>query len=491
MLSKKVKTLAEASKCIKDDETVVLNGFITAGVPNKVYRAVAERYSKELHPKNITLLYSSGIGDKKEDGVNILAKEGLIKKVICGHWNLTPELQRLVIEEKIEGYNLPQGVICQLYRDIAAKRPGLLTTVGLDTFVDPDYGGGKLNNCSKDELVKKIKVDQQEYLFYKAFPIHTAILKGTAADKMGNISIKGEHYPLETLDIAIACKNCGGKVIVQVDELYPNTMFGKEDIALPFFLVDYIVKEENTKVDLKDSKNERKLTVDKQIIVKRAALELKEDDIVNFGIGLPEQIIKGKYEMNKNTGIISTLETGVIGGEPLTGIEFGNAINPITILKSADIFNWYDGGGLNKAFLGMAEVDKYGNVNVSYFSDRIAGAGGFINISQGTLQIIFCGSFSVGAKYILDEGKLTVIKEGKCKFVSNVKQITFNGRKAWLKGKCCLYITERAVFRLCEEGLEIIEIAPGIDLERDILAKLDFDIKVSTKLKNMPIELFQ
>lgn len=487
-------TLSEAVSVISDGDTLALSGFIGAGVPEELYIAVRDAFLAGGRPRDLTLFYSGGQGDSRVRGVNLFAVPGLIRRVICGHWNLAPKLQEMARAEQIEAYNLPQGIITQLFRDISAHRPGTVTKVGMGTFVDPEFGGGRLNKSAGEELVRKITVEGEQYLFYKAIPIQAALLRGTCADAAGNISFADERYRLEALDIALACKNCGGRVIVQVREVDENAVFPADKVGIPHIFVDYIVKNTDAQYhsDTYGAWYEEKsysegAAAARNIIARRAALEIKKGDVINLGIGLPEAIaplLSGAIRRNE---IVCTLETGVIGGLPMSGMNFGMAKDPTMVVDTATLFNFFNGGGLDRAFLGMAECDASGNVNVSSFSDRIAGAGGFIDISQNTGHVVFCGQFAVGVQVRAADGKLEIIKEGKCKIVQEVQQVTF---RAGAKGQECLYITERCVFRLTDGRLELTEIAPGIDLHRDILARIGFALPVSPKLKQMDGRIF-
>lgn len=494
LIKEKQITLAEAAAAIPDGATLALSGFIGAGVPEELYMAVRDAFRKNGHPRDLTLFYSGGQGDRNVRGVNLFAEPGLIRRVICGHWNLAPKLQEMARAEQIEAYNLPQGIITQLFRDICAHRPGTLTKVGLGTFVDPDLGGGRLNARATDELVKKITIEGETYLLYRPIPINAVLLRGTCADAAGNISFSDERYRLETLDLAMACKNCGGKVIVQVKEVCEDAVFPADKVGIPHIFVDHIVK--NTDAEYHShtygSGHQEKEygageAAARDIVARRAALEVRKGDVLNLGIGLPEAMVPYLTDAIVQGKIICTLETGVIGGIPMSGMNFGMAKSPLAVVDTAALFNYYNGGGLSRAFLGMAECDAAGNVNVSSFSSRIAGAGGFIDISQSTKNVVFCGQFAVGVQAEIKDNKVLIRKEGVCKIVKQVQHITFSAN---MGGQNFLYITERCVFHLTENGLELTEIAPGIDLERDILSHIDFPLSVSKELKQMDARIF-
>ncbi|WP_432662498.1 acyl CoA:acetate/3-ketoacid CoA transferase [Wukongibacter baidiensis] len=506
----KVLSAEEAVKLIPDDATVATGGFVGIGVPEEVEIALEKRFNETGSPKNLTLVYAAGQGDGKDRGLNHLGYEGLVRRIIGGHWGLAPKLQKLALENKVEAYNLPQGVIAHLFRDIAAGKPGTITRVGLKTFIDPRLEGGKINDITKNDIVKLIELEGKEYLFYKALPIDVALLRGTYADENGNISMEEEAVTLEALSIAAACKNSGGKVIVQVKKVVKTGSLDPKLIKIPGIYVDTVVvaeKEENhmqtygdqynssfcgnTIVPIDTTKpvplNERK------IIARRGAMELIPNAIVNLGIGVPEVISMVANEEGVGEEMILTVESGPIGGVPAGGMNFGASTNPEAILDQPYQFDFYDGGGLDIAFLGLAQCDKKGNINVSKFGPKIAGCGGFINITQNAKKVVYCGSFTAGGlKVKAADGKLTIEKEGKVKkFLKEVEQITFSGDYAIENDTPIIYITERAVFELSKEGLVLKEIAPGVDLEKDILDLMDFKPIISEELKEMDSRIFK
>ncbi len=511
----KVVTATEAVQHIKNNTTLVTGGFIGSGFAEELAIALEQRFlghdtiSLAGTPTGLTLLFAGGQGDGAERGLNHIAHAGLVKCVIGGHWGLAPKLQKLALNNEIEAYNLPQGVISQLYRDIAAHRPGLITQVGLGTFVDPRKRGGRLNSRSERSLVETIEIGGITYLFYKSFPIHACFLRGTTADEQGNITMEREALTLDSLSIAMATHNSGGIVIVQVERLAKAGSLKSRQVNIPGILVDYIVVVEKPENHwqtfsqpysavysgelLAPTKKPHPTPLDaRKIIARRAALELCAHDIVNLGVGIPELIAEIASEENIVDLMTLTAEPGVVGGQPASGLNFGAAINAQAILDQPYQFDFYDGGGLDIAFLGMAQVDELGNLDVSLFNGHLAGAGGFIGISQNTRRLVFMGTFCAGHLDIqVEGGKLKINHEaGIKKFISSVEQITFNGSQAFVRNQRVLFVTERCVLQLIDGGLELVEIAPGLNLDHDILAMMDFLPTISSSLKLMDSRIF-
>jgi len=507
----KVKVIKadEAAAMIENGSTVATGGFVGCTHPEELTAAVEKHFLETGAPSSLTLVYAAGQGDGKTRGMNHFGHEGMLKRVVGGHWNLAPAMGCLALENKIEAYNFPQGVISQLFREIAAGNPGRLTHVGLKTFVDPRNDGGKLNAKTTEDLVELIELDGREWLLYKAFPVNIGLLRGTSSDSFGNISFENEVISAEALAIAAAVKNCGGKVIVQVERIVDDYSRDPKNIQIPGLYVDAVVISEPARHmqtyaeqfnpnyvrqgDIATLDLPRMEDGPRRYIAKRAFAEIAAGSIVNLGIGLPEGIAQIAMEKGKIEDMTLTVESGPIGGIPASGLSFGASTFPQAIIDQPYMFDFYDGGGLDIAFLGMAESDRCGNVNVSKFSGRIAGIGGFMNITQNAEKVIFTGTFTAGGLEItFNNGKLEIVNEGRFdKFVENVEHITFSGAYAREKKQTVMYITERAVFRLIDSGIELIEIAPGIDLEKDILSHMAFKPAISDNLKIMSSEIFK
>ena len=504
----KVVSAEEAVAIIRSGDMVATSGFVGVGTPDAIFVALEKRFLASAEPKDLGLLFAAAPGDGKDRGLNRLAHPGLIRRAVGGHWSLVPKLGRMAADNLIEAWNLPLGCISQLFREISGRRPGLLSRVGLGTFVDPRRGGGKLNSISMQSLVRVMEIDGQEWLFYEAIPVDVAIIRGTTADPDGNISMEREALILDNLAIAMAAKASKGFVIAQVERLAATDALPARQVVVPGALVDCVVvapqaHHTQTYATAYSPAFSGQLRVpldripslpldQRKIIARRCAMELPMGGVINLGIGVPESVAAVAREENLLEQVTLTAEPGLFGGIPQGGLDFGAALNPSAIIAQNQQFDFYDGGGLDLACLGMAEADAQGNVNVSRFGDRFAGAGGFINITQNARALIFAGAFTAGGLVIkTGDGSLAIVREGRSrKFVTAVEEVTFNGALAAATGQRVLYVTERCVFQLTPAGLALVEVAPGIDAERDILALMDFR-PIMTDLKLMDDRLFR
>ena len=492
MSTKKVLTAAEAASMVKDGDTIVTSGFVAINMPESLNKALENRFLETGSPRDLTFIYAAGQGNRDGSGADHFAHEGMLKRVIAGHYNMAPNLGKLIFENKLEAYNFPQGTISQLFRDIAAHKVGTITHVGMNTFADPRVEGGKLNSVTKEDLVEVINIAGQERLLYKAQKIDVAFIRGSYADERGNVTLEREACTLEATAVAQAVKNSGGKVFVQVERIVSNV--DPRFVKIPGIYVDALViaesPEDHSQCQGSDG-HDHSMTGEfrvplgsldyppmsaKKIMGRRAAMELEPDKVVNLGIGAPEFISMVANEEGIGDYMTLTVEAGPVGGVPQGGNKFGGAINVEAILDQPYQFDFYDGGGVDLAFLGLAECDKSGNINVSKFGPRLAGCGGFINITQNAKKVFFVGTFTAGGlKLHVEDGKLVIDQEGEQKkLIDQVQQITFSGEYAVKTGQPVMYITERAVFELKEEGVCLTEIAPGIDLQTQVLDLMDF-----------------
>jgi propionate CoA-transferase len=488
----KIVTADEAVALIRDGDSVCCSGFVGIGTPDELIMALERRFTGAGEPRDLTLVFAAAPGDGKERGLNRLALPGLVKRAIGGHWALLPKLARMATDNLIEAYNLPLGTMSHLYRDIAAHRPGTLTQVGLGTFVDPRHSGGKINASTIEDLVSTIDIDGKTWLFYKVFPLNVTLIRGTTADPEGNVTMQREALVLDAMEAAMAAHNSNGLVIVQVERIAASGTLDPRAVVVPGIFVDrVVVARPDTHAQTYGTaynpafSGEMKVPLDtmespvldeRKVIARRCAFELPLGGVINLGIGVPEVVAAVAAEERLLSHLTLTAEPGLIGGTPQGGLNFGAAINIDALLHQNQQFDFYDGGGLDLACLGMAEIDRCGNVNVSRFGPRLAGAGGFINISQNARRVVFAGTFTAGGlEVVVENGRLRILSEGsKKKLVESVEQITFNGSLAAQRGQSVLYVTERCVFRRVPEGLELTEIAPGIDIDRDVLAHMDF-----------------
>lgn len=510
----KVITKEEVASLINDNDTVLISGSGGSGSPEVLLKSVMDSYLKNGHPKNLTVSCGISPGNLTDEdvGMNMLAKPGLVGKAICAHLGMGRVFGEAIGKNQFPAFAVPLGVINHLYRAIASHEIGILTHIGLNTFADPRIDGSCANELAKKEepIVSLVSVDGKEALLYRSFPVHVALLKGTFADTDGNISLEHEAVIGEQYNMAIAVHNNGGKVIVQVEEIKERGTLRARDVLIHSSYVDYVVVGEpdlslgeynvpvyrpevtgDQKIPMKDIKirplDERK------ICGRRSAMELHYKDVVNLGVGMPDSVANVAAEEGFADDIYLSVESGPTGGVPIGGIAFGGSINPDSVIPTAEQFDAYNGGSLDIAIVGIAQVDQFGNVNVSKFGTRVTGPGGFINITQSTSKIIFMGTFTAkGLKEEIIDEKLVIREEGTSKkFIKELEQITFSAKNAILNQQSVLYVTERAVFQLTEEGLLLTEIAPGIDLQKDILEQMEFQPLISDSLKIMDERIFK
>lgn len=499
-------TADEAVARIPDGATV---GLIGGGgglcEATLLHERCEARFLETGHPRNLTVVHSLGIGDRDKTGMNRFAHEGMVKRVIGGHWVWSPRMQQLAADNRIEAYVLPGGVAMQLMREIAAGRPGLFTHVGLGTFCDPRQEGGRMNDVAREPIVELAEVGGQEYLRYLPFPVHACLLKGSVADDYGNISLDEEPANVDSAAMAMAVRNSGGVVIVQVRKRVPTGSLGARQVRIPANMVDAIVVDPDQRqcygiihdptISGEAHRPEPLPPMPelspRQVIARRARRELTPRSVVNYGYGIPDEIASLVAAEGAQDQYYQTIEHGTYGGTLLTGNLFGYARNPTCMIDGPSQFDFYSGGGLDIAFLGFGEVDGKGDVNASKLGGLPVGPGGFIDIAQNARKVVFCGTFDArGARLDLAGGGLKIAEHGAVqKLVAKVAQVTFSGEQAVKRGQDVLYVTERAVFTLRKDGMHLIEIAPGIDLQSDVLDRIDFAPKTDA-LTEMDAGLF-
>jgi propionate CoA-transferase len=512
---KKVVDAADAVAVIHAGDTVASAGYAGSGTPDQLFVSLEQRFLESGTPTDLTLVFSTGQGDMKEKGLNRLAHEGLVRRVIGGYFGLSPKIEQLIVDNRIEAYNLPEGVMTQLYRDIGARKPGTLSRVGLGTYVDPRHGGGRMNERTTEDIVSVLKIDGEDVLFFKAFPINVALIRGTTADPDGNITTERESLALENLALAIAARNSGGVVIAQVERVAAEGTLDARNVKVPGILVDCVVLTEpqnhmqtygtqfnpafSGELRLPPERVRPVELSDRKVIARRAVLELAPNSVINVGVGsIPDQVPLIAAEERVQDLLSLAVDSGVIGGVPMSGLDFGTAANYQAVIDHACAFDFIDGGGIDAAFLGFGECDAQGNVNASKFGKRSPGCGGFIDISQNAKKVVFMGTFSSGGLEVaIGEGGVRIVKEGRAaKFVERIGHRTFSADYARHRRQEVLYVTERCVFRLEEGGIALVEVAPGIDVERDVLRKLRFTPLVrnpkpmdAAVFRNAPIRL--
>jgi propionate CoA-transferase len=497
----------EAIRQIPDEATVGLigggGGLVEASM---LHEQVERRFLSTGHPRRLTCIHALGIGDRESRGMNRFAHPGLVRRVIGGHWVWSPRMQQLARDNEIEAYVLPGGVVMQLMREVAAKRPGLITHVGLGTFVDPELEGGRMNAAAQEPLVERISIDGRTYLRYLPIPVDVALLKGSRADAEGNISLEEEPANVDIYAMAAAAHNSGGQVIFQVREQVPAGALPAREVRIPSAIVDVVVVDPEQRqgyelvydpsisgesLDLSYQSPPPEFSV-RLAIARRAQQELQDGAVINFGFGIPDQVASLIASEGSSGRYYQTIEHGTYGGSLLTGNLFGYAKNPTCMIDGPSQFDFYSGGGLDIAFLGFGQIDAQGSVNVSKLGGVTVGPGGFIDIAQNARKVVFCGTFDAkGTRLETGEGRLEVSHPGSIrKLVREVDQVTFSGPQALVQNQEVLYVTERAVFRLTPEGVTLTEVAPGVDLERDVLQQMDFVPRIPDTPKPMEARCF-
>lgn len=504
----KVIGAADAARLVENGHSVVVSGSGGGhAVPEAILAALGARYEAEQAPRDLCLIHVVGIGDRATRGAAHFAKDGMVKRVITSALIDSPVFIDLALENRIEAYTLPQGVLSQIMREIAGGRPGLITKTGLHTFVDPRQRGGRQSDTARDDLVELITIDGEEWLRFKPFPIDVAILRGTTADEDGNVTMEEEAIFGEMLSTAQAAKRNGGIVIVQVKRLAKRGTLPGKAVKIPGILVDHVVvdpDQRQTYATHYDASYAGELRVPlgslrplpfshRKVVARRAAMELRPGDVCNLGAGISTGIAAVAAEEGILERIVLTNEQGFIGGAPLTGPDSGAAQNYDAAVDQCYQFDFYDGGGIDCAFLSFVEVDALGNVNISRFGNTIVGIGGFINISQNARKVVFSGTFTAGGLEVAyTDGEVRIVREGRHpKFVREIEQICYSGPFAAEQGRTAVFVTERVVFQVAKGELEVIEVAPGIDLDKDVLGHMAFRPRISNNLREMDARLFR
>jgi propionate CoA-transferase len=512
-----VITLGEIGALLPDGAVVSVSSSSGLGCPDATLRAIGQHFESHGAPRDLTTLHPIAAGDMYGiDGIDHLAQPGLLKRVIAGSYPSgpssmpSPKIWQLIAENQVEAYNIPSGILYHLHRESAAGRPGVLTTVGLDTFFDPRRQGGKMNDATREDLVRVVEFDGQEWLYMRSIPVDVAIIRATTADELGNLTMEHEGAPLGAYDQALAAHNNGGIVIAQVKRLVAAGSLPIQEVRVPGVLVDYIVvapdqmQTTQTSYDpaisgeiMRPGPSFRLApwNADK-VIARRAALELRAGDAVNLGFGISALVPRILLEEGYPDAVTWVIEQGAVGGVPLLDFQFGCAANAQALIPSPDQFTYFQGGGFDRSLLSFMQVDRFGNVNVSRLAAKphvTAGAGGFIDITARARNLVFSGYFTAGGlELAFEDGELRIVKEGRArKFVADVEHVTFSGRRALAQGQQVIYITERCVLRLEADGLTVVEVAPGVDLERDVLGQSDIPLRVDPSLRLMDARLFR
>lgn len=508
-------TAKEAVRTIKNGDTFGMVGMTLSGSPEEILKEMERSYLEEGGPRDLTFVHAAGISDKV-GGMNRLGHEGMLKRVVGSHWGLAPNMMDIITNNKVEAFCMPLGVLAHLHSTVSRREPGMITKVGLGTFVDPRYEGGKMNDRTKslgEDMVELLEIDGEEYLRYKATKFDHLIIRGTYADELGNISTIDEGCVQELLPAVLATKKFGGKVIVQVRQKIASGSIPPKEVTIPGVFVDYVVVSENPFENHRQSSGwyqddtysgQRKAPAaeldiiplnERKVIGRRAMMQLMPDTVINVGTGIPNDSvgpILAEEEMMND--IMVTVESGIYGGVPAGGMDFGISQNAEALIPVDDQFDFYEGAGVDYTFMGCGELDSHGNINATKMGNIAPGSGGFVDITSAAKNVVFCSTFmGKGLKVKFDEEKgVEIVQEGKiCKVVKDVLQVSFNGELANKRGQNVYYVTERCVFKIGIDGPEIIEVARGIDLKKDILDKMEFTPKISKDLKEIPTCIYR
>ena len=515
MRKPKFVTAQEVVSMLKDGDTFGMMGMTMAGAPEEIMKEMEKSFLETGHPRNLTFVHASGLTDKV-NGMNRFGHEGFLKRVIGSHWGLSPAMMDLIANNKVEAFCMPIGIVSHLYNSVSRREPGMITKVGLGTFIDPRYEGGKMNELTKslgEDMIDLLTIDGEEYLRYKYTKLDYLIIRGTYADESGNITTIDEACVLGLLQLVLAAKRFGAKVVVQVRQKVGDGAIPPKEVDIPGVFVDYVVVAQDPFENHRQSSgwyqddtysgyrrapmaeldvmpmNERK------VIGRRALMQLKQNAVINVGTGIPNDAIGPVLaEEDLMDDIMITVESGVYGGVPAGGMDFGVSQNTVALISLSDQFDYYEGAGVDYTFMGCGELDQYGNVNATKMGRIAPGSGGFVDITNSAKNVVFCSTFmGKGLKVAFDEEKgVEIVQEGKiCKCVKEVMQVSFNGKLANQRGQNVYYVTERCMFKINEDGPELIEVARGIDLQKDILDKMEFAPKISPNLAEMPTCIYR
>lgn len=492
-----VVVTAEDAVALVDPGDVLWVGGSGGGLvePDLLLKSLGDRFRETGTPAGITVVHTTGIGDRKGAGMDHLSEPGLVTRAVGGNWGMAPRMSKMAMSNEFAAYNFPQGVMAQMCREVAGGRVGVITHVGLGTFCDPRVSGGRLNAKATEDLVQVIEIDGRELLHYRPVLPDVCFIRATTADADGNLSLEEEAARLEVLAMAQATHNSGGVVIAQVKRLAKAGSLDPRTVVVPGFLVDRVVVHSEQRQLGEVAFNPAYSGAlrgpaegipvmppgPRKLVGRRALMEVRRGDVVNLGVGIADGVASVAAEEGCFEDFTLTVEQGLVGGIPAAGVSFGASYNPAAILEQPAQFDFYDGGGLDIAFLGFAQLDRASNVNVSMFNGRLIGTGGFVNITQNARTVVFCGTFNAGGlEVLLEDERLAVVTEGRhMKLVDQVEHVTFNGRRAAEQRQRVLVITERAVFAVTKQGLRLVEVAPGVDVQTQVLNLVPFPVEAN------------